>query len=85
MADAQASGPANQRPAASASGATATGGPNKDGPAGFPLGGMGAGADQKGEDKTHTTNWRVEGQLFGETDPVATFNGVVGTEPAKER
>jgi hypothetical protein len=46
---------------------------------------MGAGADQKGEDETHTSKWRVEGQLFDETDPVATFNGVVGTEPAKKR
>ena len=50
---------------------------------GMPMGGgMGGGHGGGGDQTRGGSKWRTQGQLFDEDDPAATFNGIVGEDPA---
>jgi uncharacterized protein YukE len=69
--------------AAAASAGGQAGGQGRPGGQGMPMGGMGgAHGGGQGGDQTRTSKWRTQGQLFEEDDPAATFNGIVGEDPA---
>jgi uncharacterized protein YukE len=68
--------------AAAAGGAAGPGGTGGAPMGGMPMGGMGGGGGQGGGDQTRQSKWRTTGSLFDDQDPAATFNGVVGRDPA---
>ncbi|HEU5472157.1 MAG TPA: hypothetical protein VFV67_16005 [Actinophytocola sp.] len=81
---AQAPGAVDERlatPAGASAGAGPGGGPTGGPVGGMPMGAMGAGAGQGG-DQARTSKWRTQGQLFDDDDPAATFDGIVGEDPA---
>ncbi|MGW5053240.1 hypothetical protein [Actinokineospora sp. NPDC004072] len=72
--------------AAAAGGGAAAGGAAGGG--GMPMGGggMGAGAGaggQGGDNERKSSQWRVQGSLFDETDPAVNFDGVIGAVAPK--
>lgn len=64
--------------AAPAGGAPPTGGA----PMGGGMGGMGGGGQGGGDNERKASKWRLAGTLFDDRDPMASFDGVVGEDPA---
>jgi hypothetical protein len=48
----------------------------------MPMSGMGGGHGGGGDQTRGGSKWRTQGQLFDDDDPAATFNGIVGEDPA---